>query len=102
MDDSPKLRLIAASDLPTPAPCCQRAHERGYRRGYRHGYVYALYDLGAFLRFLTSLWPQLERFLAHVLEPWVRRAREREDAPLRMELGPRFQREKARRQRGGA
>jgi hypothetical protein len=102
MAEAPTLLVIPASDIPTLAPCCQAAHERGYRHGYRHGYRYALWDLGKALTIPDGLWHQIERFLADVLMPWVRRARDQADAPLRMELGPRFRKDPGRRRKGAA
>src|SRR5262249_51443193 len=61
--------LINLSTIPERASCCQHAHERGYRRGYRHGYVYALWDLGRYVRLPAALWGQIERFLSDALFP---------------------------------
>ena len=93
----PKLVLISASDIPTPAPCCQQAHEQGYRRGYRDGYWYALWDLGKLVRIPGTLWTQLEAFMYDTVKHWVWRASRQSEGSLRREFGPRFRKEPRRR-----
>jgi hypothetical protein len=87
---------------PEPAPCCVRAQEQGYRRGYRHGYMYALWDLGRYVRISDSLWAQIEHFLYQMLYPWVYRARGRDGQHIPQENGPRFRTEHPRRRKGAA
>lgn len=90
----------AASEYPSPPPCCQRAHEQGYRRGYQYGYTYALWDLGKYVRISESLWQNVELFLKDTLAQWVWRAYIPDSSCLPDEGGPRFRR--ARRTQGRA
>jgi hypothetical protein len=94
MDESPKLVSITASDIPTPAPCCQRAYEKGYRSGYKDGYTYAFCDAGGTLS--ESIWTRFWRFREEVLLPWMRRSW---GAHVRWEGGPRLRKEQLRRQK---
>jgi hypothetical protein len=94
MDDTLKLCVITASDIPTPAPCCQGAHEKGYRSGYKDGYTYAFCDAGGTLS--ESIWARFWRFREEVLLPWMRRSW---GDHARWERGPRFHTKQTRRQK---